>query len=287
MAAWNAESTIRRSIESALEQTRGDLEILVADDGSTDRTVEIAQSIRDPRVIVVESDRPPRSGPSAARNRALARARGEFVGCLDADDRWTPEKLERQLAAVEALPGATAVYGWTDFVDEAGSVRGPDARPTFSDDVLAELLLENFIACGSNSLMRRTTVEEVGGFDETLGGVEDWDLHLKLARRGPFACVPAVVVWYFREAGSQSSRTELMESCWREVADREFAYPDTQGLRREAEARFYAYLTGRAVEGGRGASRWSSAARYTLQSLSSHPAGFAAFAKGLKVRLLG
>jgi len=284
MPALNAETTIESAIRSALEQTHRALEVLVVDDGSTDKTLDVARGLGDPRVHILESG-VVRSGPSAARNRAIAQARGEFVACLDADDLWMPEKLALQIEAIRQAPGAAVSYGWTDFMDGDGLPIGTDLRATTAGDVHRELLVHNFIASGSNSIMLRSAVAEVGGFDEALGGVEDWDLHVRLARRHRIAVTPHVVVRYRRYAGSQSTRTDVMEACWRRVAQREFTTPELRSEMDEAAGRFFEYLAGRALEGQRGISGWPAAARYGWLSMRHNPPSIRSIGSRVRARL--
>jgi len=286
MPALNAEATIESAVRSALDQTHGELEVLVADDGSTDGTLDAVRTLDDPRVRILESEAV-RTGPSAARNRAIAQARGEFVACLDADDLWLPEKLALQLDAFRNTPGSAVAYGWTDFIDAQGLLIGTDLRSTIGGNAHRQLLVNNFIASGSNSLMLRSAVEEVGCFDETLRGVEDWDLHVRLAHRYSIAATPHVVVRYRRYAGTQSTKTHVMEACWRRVADREFATPELRGAEDEAAAQFYEYLAGRALEGQTGMLSWPTAARYAWLAFRHDPTRLTALGSRVKARLSG
>jgi len=114
---YNYGRFIEEAIESVLSQTVTDLQILVVDDGSTDDTPDVLARIRDPRLEIVRTSN---QGVSAARNQGLSRAKGDFIAFLDADDRWTPRKLERQLQVMGAEPDMAAVF--TNFVrfDERG-----------------------------------------------------------------------------------------------------------------------------------------------------------------------
>jgi glycosyltransferase involved in cell wall biosynthesis len=113
IGAYNAERYLAEAIESVLAQTYRNLELIVVDDGSTDRTGEIAESYGDP----VRCLRQANGGMAASRNRAIPEARGNYLAFLDADDRFPPNKLEQQLAVFEADPGLDIVYGHvTEFL---------------------------------------------------------------------------------------------------------------------------------------------------------------------------
>ena len=270
MAAHNAAGTIAASIASVREQTWRDWELIIVDDGSTDETAAVLAGIDDARVVVLRQER---AGPSAARNRALAVARGEFVAPIDADDIWLPRKLELQVEALRRQPDAAVAYGWTDFVDEELRPLYADLRPTHAGRVLEELLRKNFVACGSNTLMRRTAVMEVGGFDETLQAAEDWELHTRLAARHSFAAVAEVVVWYRRSPRSLSSRFWLVEQNFLAANRKVFAAApaEARGLEGKTRAAFYRYLLQRTMESRSTPGRWQAMPRYAAIAVWSDP----------------
>ncbi len=273
MAAHNAAGTIGAAVESVMRQTLSDWELIVVDDGSTDGTGAVLAGIIDARVLVLRQER---GGPSAARNRALAVARGEFVAPIDADDIWLPRKLELQVAAMERVADAAVAYGWTDFVDEDLRPLHGDGRAVFEGRVLEELLRKNFVACGSNTLMRRTAVMDLGGFDETLQAAEDWELHTRLAARYSFAVVPEVVVWYRRSPQSLSTRFWLVERNFLAANRKVFAAApaEAQGLEGKTKASFYRYLLTRALHSRSTAGRWRAVPRYTAIAVWHDPVEF-------------
>jgi glycosyltransferase involved in cell wall biosynthesis len=114
--AYNAERYLAQALESVVRQTHTEIEIVVVDDGSTDRSADVARSYPDSRVRVVEQ---PNGGPAAARNHGVRLARGELLAFLDADDLWEPRKLELQLEALQAHPAPAMAFG--DLIQ----VRGP------------------------------------------------------------------------------------------------------------------------------------------------------------------
>jgi glycosyltransferase involved in cell wall biosynthesis len=216
----DGETHIAQALESALQQTYRNLEVIVIDDGSRDGTLSIVETraAGDRRVRVVSQSN---QGVASARNRGLAVARGDLVAPLDSDDVWEPTKVERQVRRItEAGHGTGLVYCWWAWIDADGAIL--DRSPGWRIEGHAhEALLEvNYTGNASVPLYRREAVERAGGYDDTLRardaqGCEDWDLALKVAERCRVAVVPAVLIGYRRRAGSMSARIETM---WRSHA---------------------------------------------------------------------
>lgn len=178
--AYNAAKYIAAAIDSVLSQTYPAVECIVVDDGSTDRTAEIVKAYGE-RVKYIYQ---PNAGRSAARNRGISMASGEFITFLDADDYLAPEKIGLQLAFLEMHPEYDAVYCRVAYFEEGSknsqySVR----RRNPVGDILPELLFSNFITVHA-PLFRKSAVEKIGGFDPSLSRYEDWDLFLRLAISG-------------------------------------------------------------------------------------------------------
>jgi glycosyltransferase involved in cell wall biosynthesis len=191
--AYNAEKTIKETIQSVLNQTWQDFELLIINDGSQDATLEVIESIQDPRIKIFSY---PNAGSSASRNRGIAIAKGEYISFIDADDLWTADKLEAQYKALQENSQAAVAYSWTDHIDESGQFLRSGPQQSFTGDVYARLLLEDFIGNGSNPLIRAQAFAEVGDFDESLAHSEDWDLWLRLAARYHFVAVPSPQILY-------------------------------------------------------------------------------------------
>jgi glycosyltransferase involved in cell wall biosynthesis len=213
MGAFNAEPYIRESLLSAVEQTYPALEIIVVDDGSTDRTGDIVAEIAatDPRIRLI---RQANMGVAAARNRAIEAASGEFIAPLDADDLWAPTKIERQVQRLQAAgPDSGFAYCWWAWIDTAGSVLDRSPRWNVEGQVLEKLAEVNFTGCASVPLFRRSCVEAVGRYRVQLshhGSCEDWDLALRIAERYEATAVGAVLVAYRRRPQSMSTEYTTM-----------------------------------------------------------------------------
>jgi serine O-acetyltransferase len=189
IVAWNATTTVRDAIASVLRQSRGDLEVIVVDDGSTDDTAANVASIPDARVRLLMRAH---CGRAVARNVGIASASGRYVAFLDSDDMWLPRYLE--LAADRLETSQALGFAYTDAYrfDPAAARLSLDtvmehhgAPATLSDDPRefgAALSRCNFI-WGATVLPRHVLVE-IGGFDETLAQREEWDLWLRILREG-------------------------------------------------------------------------------------------------------
>lgn len=203
---YNTARFLGEAIESGLAQTWSDIEIVVVNDGSTDDTSAVARRYGD-RVRLVEQAN---GGLAAARNSGIKAATGEYVGFLDADDRWNPDKVSKQIAALDASPDAVLCHtGRVLF-----SADGPEWRETLESGRLASgrcwrALCERDRVIVSSVLCRRDVVVEAGGFRSRFPGCEDYDLWLRLAYRHAFCFVPEYLVWY-RESTGQMSRNKVM-----------------------------------------------------------------------------
>ena len=261
---YNNETTIQETIESVLSQSFSDLELIVINDGSQDSTLKIVSSILDPRLKVFSY---PNAGLAATRNRGVSHASGEYISFIDADDLWTQDKLEAQFKALQANPQAAVAYSWTDWIDEFGQFLRPGGHISVNGDVFATLLVRDFVESGSNPLIRTEALAEVGGFDESLPAVEDWDMWLRLAAGYEFVCVPSPQILYRVSSSSMSSNVWKMEAGSLRVIERAFAVaPESlQHLKREVLGNRYKYLTFKAVEGTPERKKGLAAVRFFWQ----------------------
>ncbi len=245
---YNGEKTIFETIESVLNQTESDFELILINDGSQDSTLDIVASIQDPRLKVFSY---PNAGVSASRNRGIAHACGEFISFLDADDLWTPDKLEAQLRVLQENPQAAVAYSWLDYIDECGQFLRTGCRKTATGDVYPELLLYQFLENGSNALIRAQALSQVGGFDQSLTHAEDWDMFLRLAARYHFVAVPSPQILYRMSASSASSNLSKMEAESLKVLERAYSQaPESlQYLKKQSLAIFYKYVIYKTFEG--------------------------------------
>lgn len=202
--AYNASEFLSQTIASALAQTHRDFELLVVDDGSTDDTLDIARRWErtDTRVRVLARSH---GGQSAARNAAIAEARGEFFALLDSDDLWHPTFLESQLTLLDSEPLVDVVTG--NALNLGGAHHGRPVNPVQDCREISPLeILERENSIFIMSVFRRSVVERTGGFDETLPLNEDYDFWIRAAHAGcVFLHNPVPLGHYRRRPDSMSS----------------------------------------------------------------------------------
>lgn len=188
----NGEATLKRTVNSVLYQTHEPLELILLDDGSTDRTHQVMSAIKDPRVRCHRSDE--RRGQAHMRNRGIDMATGRYIAFLDADDIWLPEKLELQIRRLEALDDSWGgVYCRAVINDVDGRLFR--TRADKEGNLQYDMLNNRIELGGSSTLMfRRECLEHIGGFDEGLIRHTDWDLLLRFFDHYKLASVPEALV---------------------------------------------------------------------------------------------
>jgi glycosyltransferase involved in cell wall biosynthesis len=212
--AFNAEQYLAQTVSSVLGQTHRDLEVIVVDDGSTDRTREVAESFSDARVRVLTG---PNGGVSAARNRGAGVATGEILAFLDADDLWDRTKAQLHASEHAGDPHAVAIGSLMRYVDPATRTIGQTGQnPAVPDrDLVASGKLMPFAL--SSTTIRATAFDAVGGFDESLRGIpahaEDLDLVARLAGIGELRLLPEILGSYRihpQSASAQYQRSQQL-----------------------------------------------------------------------------
>lgn len=238
--AYNCTRTIRETLQSVLQQTFTDFEIVIINDGSTDHLRTVLAEFFDPRIKVFHYEN---GGLSIARNRGIDQSTGNYLIFLDADDLWTPDKLESHFNLLEANPDASVAYSWMYFLDDETQeciINGPIVR---NGNVFTDLLKENFIANGSNAFIRRSAIDQVGYFYQEFAGASDWDYWLRLAQNHDFILSPQRQVFYRQVKSSMSSNIEYMKNCMLTVIDKHTPNLDSHHrfIRSQAQSSIYVY----------------------------------------------
>jgi glycosyltransferase involved in cell wall biosynthesis len=226
--AYNAAEFLQRTVDSAINQTYENLEILIVDDGSTDETGRIAQEISE-KFLHVKYLRKMNGGVSSARNFGIQAARGEYVTFLDADDLWHPLKIASQMAALEADGDrGVACFSLYRIIDLNDRVLRTSWFWPAMDFTLSPHIVIHPVGNGSSMLVRRDIALAVGGFEEdyvrlNAGGCEDLDFELKVVAKYPVKCVPEHHVGYRVYEGNMSSDRLRMSRAINMVIERHLA----------------------------------------------------------------
>ncbi|CAC5346041.1 MULTISPECIES: glycosyltransferase [Planktothrix] len=244
---FNGEKTIYYTIESVLNQTFTDFELIIINDGSTDSTLDIISSINDSRIKFFSY---PNGNQAVSRNRGMTHAKGKYIAFLDADDLWTPDKLEMQYQALQDHPEAAVAYSWTDYIDESSQFLRCGSHKTVNGDAYPNLLVVNILENGSNPLIRRQALVEVGNFNPDFTPAEDWDMWLRLAKKYQFITIPRPQILYRQSSQSASANVLRLATASKKVVEQAFSkVPDSlKPLKKRSLANIYKYLTFKAIE---------------------------------------
>ncbi len=262
ITAYNSEKHIASAIGSVLEQTYPHWELIVVNDGSTDRTLEICRSFAGSRVRIIDQAN---RGVSEARNAGIRNSQGEYIAFLDADDLWLPEKLERQVDFLDSHPTAGLVFCASRFLQSDGKRTGLKQVSKTKQTTPADVFLLNPIKTASTVMLRRATFEDlrntarvVSGaanefayFDPMLNAAEDLDCWLRIVMetRWQIQGVPDCLVYYRVNPDGLASSLDKYHADWLKVQKRvEASRPAFfRKYAKLAEAFEYRYLTQRGI----------------------------------------
>jgi len=214
---YNAESYVYTTLESVLKQSWRELEVIVVNDGSTDRSMEICEQFGDPRIRYVEQEN---GGLASARNAGIKHTRGDFLGFIDADDIWHPEKVARHMEQFIQDQDLGLSYSFSSLIDEAGHDLGTFQKEGTNPTLFADCYTRNVIGNGSNAMLRREVFtgrkSDTGSYpplhslNVELRRAEDFELWSRIASlsRWKMACIPAALVKYRINTSGLSSNTK-------------------------------------------------------------------------------
>jgi glycosyltransferase involved in cell wall biosynthesis len=210
--AYNAAPWIGETIDSVLNQSFRDIEVIVVDDGSTDKTSEVVAKYQQ-KVKYIYKDN---GGPSSARNVGILAARGEYIAFLDADDLWVASKLEQQMEIFNQNSSLVWVYS-DGFIFENNPNQTPHlfsySTCMYEGDILCSLLVDNFIA-SPTPVIRKEIFDEIGLFNEepAFKSVEDWDMWLRISAKYPIGFVDQPLVKYRRHASGLTGTSSILNA---------------------------------------------------------------------------
>ncbi|MEP5154975.1 glycosyltransferase family 2 protein [Planktotalea sp.] len=263
--AFNVAKTIAETLDALLAQTFQDFEIIVVDDGSTDRTVDVLENYSDdPRVRIVSQRN---RGLAGARNTGIHEAVGTYIGFCDADDVWEPAKLQVHVNHLGRNPDIGISYSGSSLVDDEGTDLCIAQRPRLHGITAAHILKRNPIGNGSAAVIRREVFDEIAYrprserercwfFDETFRQSEDIECWLRIALTTgwEFEGVSGLLTRYRVNSSGLSASTDRQLESWERVVAKLAAIQPAFFARHLKAARAYQlrYLARRAISDGQG-----------------------------------
>jgi glycosyltransferase involved in cell wall biosynthesis len=247
--AYNAIRYLPETMDTVLNQTYQDFEVLVVNDGSTDETPNWVNQLseKEPRVRMVSQSN---QGLAGARTTGVTNARGKYVAFIDADDLWELTKLEKQVQSLESNPQAGLCYTWTALADSEGKATGRVIASHAEGDVWQQLTEMNIVCCGSTPMIRRSCFDDVGLFARDISPSDDWDMWWRISAKYPFTVIKEPLIRYRQHPNNSSKKCEHMLETTRILIERNFAHAPTELLhyRNRSYGCIYLYLGWRAIE---------------------------------------
>ncbi len=240
--AYNAMAFLPEALNSVFNQTYRDFEVIVVNDGSTDKTEQWVSQIEDPRVKLVSQEN---KGLAGARNTGIGNAQGEYIAFLDDDDLWESTKLEKQVNVLDENPEVGLVYTWVSVIDTDGKSKGKILCNSEEGNVWKKLLEHNIVESGSVAMVRHSCYQSVGLYDCTLASsyAEDWDMWLRIAAQYRFQAILEPLVYYRDTPNSLSKNWRATEQSYQIIIEKAFANAPQNLQHLKGRCYSFAYLT--------------------------------------------
>lgn len=246
---FNREHLISDALETCILQLYRPIEIVVVDDGSTDRTIEFVEdwikgsSYKDVIFKIIKQEN---KGGNVARNNGINNATGEFIAFLDSDDVWDTTKLRKQYALISQSDIIGGVYcGLRQVEIESGKVISDDKRNYTEGFILSQILVKDITAPTSAYLVRKKVFDLVGGFDETLQARQDWDMWIRLAEKYEIRAVHENLMDLRHHKGTRTASNPHKEINAYTKIRQKYQYlleKQPSNIQKEAKANFYKRL---------------------------------------------
>jgi glycosyltransferase involved in cell wall biosynthesis len=203
---YNRARVLSKAVGSVLSQTYDDYEIIVVDDASVDDTASVIRKFKDRRITYVRREK--NGGEAASRNTGIGLSKGKYIASQDSDDEWLPGKLEKQIRLIESSPREVGVV-YTGFwrIEGNAEVYFPNERKgRIQGDIRRELLMGNFVGTPT-TVVKKECFEKIGGFDERLRHLVDWEMWIRISGLYQFICVeePLVISYGMPDAVSANA----------------------------------------------------------------------------------
>jgi len=264
--SYNSMSFLPETLNSVLNQTFTDFEVLIINDGSTDNIVDWVAEIKDPRVRLISQAN---QGLSQARNAGILNSRGLYIAFLDADDLWEPTKLEKQVAAFKDNPYLGLVHTYVSMVDANNNYLYIIGSRHEKGNILRRVIEQNPVISGSSSMVHRDCFEKVGLFDKDLKSAEDWHMWSRIAVSYPMMVIEEPLVRYRQHPTSMSKDWQRMSRELNSAIEKIFEYVpgDLVWIKSQTLARAHLQL----AQISRTAGNYKQSLYSCLRAFSSNP----------------
>jgi glycosyltransferase involved in cell wall biosynthesis len=222
MPTYNRAKLLGRAIQSILDQTYQDFELIIVDDGSTDDTESLVKSFNSEKIRYIRHRK--NRGASAGRNTGIRSAQGEYVALQDSDDEWMPEKLEKQMRAFATAPPEVGVV-YTGFYIIVNNKKKymPSASITPKDgNIFSSIIKGEYLVSPQTIVVKRECFERAGMFDERFPAMEDWELSLRLSRHYHFKYINEPLVLYYVQPDSISRNKSALTKSYKMILEMYF-----------------------------------------------------------------
>lgn len=220
---YNRGHVLSRAIQSVLNQTYQDFELIIVDDGSTDHTEKLVKSFASEKIRYIRHAA--NKGPSAARNTGIRSAKGNYIAFQDSDDEWMPDKLEKQIKAFEKAPPEVAiVYTGCHIIANNKKQYSPSATITPKDGDLFSSFLKHSFLRQQQTLVKRECFEKAGMFDERFPPAEDRELFLRMSKYYQFKYINEPLVIIYPQPDSLSANESAWIKAYKLVLETYFEY---------------------------------------------------------------
>ena len=227
---YNGENFVGETIQSVLDQTYQNMEIIILDDASTDHSRKIIDSFKDIRIKTIFCEE--NHNICYTGNIGFREAKGKYVALIGHDDLWKPDKLEKQVAFLEEHPAYSACFTWVDVIDDDGNIANRKCRSIYEgfcidnepeNQRLEKLFFQGNFLCAPSACIRKTLLDKVGGYRYALLQLQDFDLWMRLFLFGPAFIMKEKLVFYRRFCNQYKNLSLLSESTLRRTT-REYQY---------------------------------------------------------------
>ena len=193
MPVHNGERFIKDAIQSILDQTLVDFELIIVNDGSTDNTVSIIEGFKDSRIRIINNSK--KTGLAHVRNKAILESKGNYIALLDSDDIAYPDRFKLQVDFLDKNPFHCLVCGWTDIIDANGNITGQEYFNYSDNEIAAALFFHNCIS-QSSVMLRKSMLPSIFPYDPAFPPAEDYHLWVRMAKSYPMHIIKEPLIKY-------------------------------------------------------------------------------------------